>query len=99
MRHDIGRLLHHLAIAPDAITRQVGADVEIDPERGNARVADIGHANHGTRFRVELAKSVKRCRKLLREDSEIALHISRRDAGGAGGRSGAAGVTGCDAGR
>src|SRR6266436_1714351 len=81
MRHDIGRLLYRLAVAPDAITRQVGADVEIDPERGNLRVSDLGHANHGARFWVELAKSVKRCRELFGQDREIALYETVGDAG------------------
>jgi hypothetical protein len=82
MRHDIGRLLDHLAVAPNAITRQVGTDIEVDPERGNVGISDIGHADDGTRLWVELAKPVKRCRELLRQDRKIALHEAVGDAGG-----------------
>jgi hypothetical protein len=99
VRHDVGRLLHHLAVAPDAVARQVGADVEIDAERGNAGVADIGHADDRTRFGIELAEPVKRGRKLLGEDREIALDETVGDAGRGGRHAAAAGMPGCHAGR
>jgi hypothetical protein len=91
MRHDIGRLLHHLTVAPDAVARQVGADVEIDAERGDLRIADVGHADDRTRLWVELAKSVKRRRELFGQDREIALDETVGDAGRGGGHAGAAG--------
>jgi hypothetical protein len=49
MRHDVGRLLHHLAVAPDAIARQVGADVEVDAERGmrGSPTSDMPMIGHG----------------------------------------------------
>jgi hypothetical protein len=89
MRHDVGRLLDHLAVAPNAITRKVGADVEVDPERGNLGISDIGHADDGTRLRVELAKPMKRCRELLRQDRKITLHEAVGDAGSGRGHAGA----------
>src|SRR5450759_3342247 len=88
MRHDVGRLFHHLAVAPDAVARQVGADVQIDPERGDAGIADVGHADDGTGFRVELAKAVERGGQLLRQDGEIALYKTAGDAGRGRGHAG-----------
>ena len=82
MRHDVGRLVDHLAVAPDAIARHVGANVEIETERGNSGVADVGHADDRTRLGIELAETVKRRRKLLRQDREIALDKTVGDAGG-----------------
>src|ERR1700692_4393339 len=79
MRHDVGGLLDTLAVAPDTVARNIGADVEVDPERGNTGVADVGHADNGTGFRIELAEPVKRCRELLRQDREIALDKAVRD--------------------
>ena len=84
VRHDVGRLLHHFAVAPDAIARQVGADVEIDAERGNAGIADIGHADDRARLWIELAEPVKRGRELLGQDREIALDETVGDAGRGG---------------
>ena len=91
MRHDIGRLLHHLAVTPDPVARHVGADIEIDPERGNAGVADVGHADDRTRFGIELAEPVKRRRELFRQDREIALDEAVGDAGRGRRHAGAAG--------
>ena len=99
VRHDVGRLLHHLAVAPDAIARQVGADVEIEAERGNAGIADIGHADDRARLRIELAEPVKRGRELLGQDHEIALDEAVGDAGGGASHAAAAGVPGHHAGR
>src|SRR5947209_7464466 len=97
MRHDVGRLLHHLAVAPDTVARQVGTHVEINAERWDAGIADIGHADDRARLWIELAKSVKRGRELLGKDREIALHETVGDARGARSHAGAAGMAGRDA--
>jgi hypothetical protein len=97
MRHDVGRLLHHFAVAPDPIARQVGADVEVEAERGNAGIADIGHADDRARLGIELAEPVKRRGELLRQDGEIALDVSIGDAGRGRGDAGPAGMPGRDA--
>ena len=99
MRHDVGRLVGHLAVAPDAVARQVGADVEIKPERGDARIADIGHADDRARFRIELAEAVKRRREFFRQDRQIALDETVGDARCTGRHAGAAGETGLVAGK
>jgi len=76
MRRDVGRLVGNLAIAPDPVARQVGADVEIDPKRRNPGIADIGHADDRARLWIKLAKTVKGGGELFGEDREIALHIT-----------------------
>src|ERR1700741_511787 len=99
MRHDVGGLLDHLAIAPDAVARNVGADVEVDPERGNPGIADIGHAYNGTWFRIELAEPVKRGRELFRQNREIALNETVGDPGRARNRASSVGPPRQHAGR
>jgi len=94
MRQDVGRLVGHLAVAPDAVARQVGADIEIEPERGDAGIADIGHADDRARFRIELAEAVKRGRELFRQDRQIALDEAVGDTSRGGRHAGAAGETG-----
>src|SRR6187399_2980194 len=97
MRHDVGRFLHYFAIAPDAVTRQVGADVEVEAERRDPEITDIGHADDRTRLRIELTEPVKRRRQLLRQDREIALDITVGDARGGRGHAGPAGKASGDA--
>src|SRR4051795_1077593 len=36
MLDDVGRFFHHLTVAPYTITRHIGADIQVEPERGNA---------------------------------------------------------------
>ena len=81
LRH-VGRLVHDLAVAPDAVARHVGADVEIGAERGDVRAADVGHADDRARFRIELAEAVKGAGVFRRQDRQIALDEAGRDAGG-----------------
>src|SRR3954451_15189758 len=90
MLPDIGRFFHHLAVAPDTVPRQIGTNVEIGPERRDARVSDVGHADHRARLRVELTKSMKRRRELFRQYRKIALNKTVGDASRAAGHSGAA---------
>jgi hypothetical protein len=85
VRHDIGRLVHDLAVAPDAIARHVGADVEVEPERGNAGVADFGHADDRARFGIELAEAMEGAGEFLRQDGEIALNEAVGDVRGGDG--------------
>src|ERR1700749_2631813 len=89
MRHEVGRLFDHLAVAPDTVTRHIGTDVEIGAEQGNMRAAGIGHADDRTGFWVELAESVKGAGILLRHDGEVALHATVGDSGGAAAPAGA----------
>jgi hypothetical protein len=60
MRHDVGRLFDEFAVAPDAVTRQVGANVKIDPKGRDFRIADLGDADDRARLRIELAEAMKR---------------------------------------
>ena len=91
MRRNVGRLFHHLAVPPDAVARQVGADVEVEPERGDFGIADVGHADDRTRLRVELAEAVEIARLLLGKDGQITLHKTIGDAGSRIRHAGAAG--------
>ncbi len=63
-------------------------------ERGNAGIADVGHADDRARLRIELAEAVERGRELLRQDRQIALDEAVGDAGGGRGHAGAAGEPG-----
>jgi hypothetical protein len=78
----VSRLVDHLAVAPDAVARHVGADVEIGAERGDVRAADVGHADDRARFRIELAEAVKGAGIFGRQDRQIALDEAGSDAGG-----------------
>lgn len=78
---DVGGLLDELAVLPDAVARQVGADVEIETQRGDVRIADVGHPDQRARLGIGLTEAQEIRRKILRQDGKIALHIPRRDAG------------------
>ena len=54
---DLGRLFDQFAAAPDAVARQIGADVEILAQARQARVAGLGNREHRTGFRVRLGKA------------------------------------------
>jgi hypothetical protein len=53
---EIRRLLGKLAPAPDAISRQICADVEILAQTRDAGVAGLGNREHRARFWVCLGK-------------------------------------------
>src|SRR6185437_610228 len=69
------------AVAPDAIARHVGADIEIGAERGDYGIADIGHADDRAGFRIELAEAMKGGSEFFRQDRQIALDIAVGNAG------------------
>jgi hypothetical protein len=69
-------------VPPDAIARHVGANVEVFAERRQARIARLGRAQEGTGLRVELAETEEVVSQILRQDGQIRLHETRRDAGG-----------------
>ena len=92
VRHDIGRLLDQLAVPPHAIARDVRANVQVDTERGNFRIADIRHADDRARLRIELTETMKRGGKFFRQNRKIALHVTGRHAGGRRGRAASAGT-------
>ena len=97
VRHDVGRLLHDLSITPHAIAWQVGADVEVDAEGGNAGIADVGHTDDRARFGIELAEAMKGAGEFFRQDCKIALHEAVGDARRVMGHTGPAGVPRRDA--
>ena len=77
----IGGLLDELAVLPDAVARQVGADVEIETQRGDVRIADVGHPDQRARLGIGFTEAQEIRRKILRQDGKIPLHVPRRDAG------------------
>ena len=95
MRADISRLVDDLATAEHAVTRQVGADIEILGQRGQARIAGCGGGQQRTGLRVELAEAQEIASDRIRQDREIALDVTRRKTGGlAFERAGADGKSG-----
>ena len=76
MRHDVGRLFDEFAVAPDAVTRQVRANVKINPERRDTRIADLGDADDRARLRIELAEAMKRGGELFWQNRQIALDMT-----------------------
>ena len=76
MRHDVGRLFNEFAVTPDTVTRQVGANVKIDPEGRDTRIAGLGDANDRARLRIELAEAMKRGGELFRQNRQIALDMT-----------------------
>ncbi len=53
---DVGRLVDQRAVAPDAVARQVGADVEILGQVRDARIAGRADADQRARLRIALAE-------------------------------------------
>jgi hypothetical protein len=76
MRHDVGWFFDEFAITPDAVTRQVGANVKIDPEGRDFRIANLGDADDRARLRIELAKAMKRGGELFWQNRQIALDMT-----------------------
>ena len=76
VRLDVVRLLDQLAVAPDAVARQVGADVEVGAERRHARVAGLGHAEQRARLRIALAEAQEVVGEVGGQDGEVALDIA-----------------------
>ena len=75
-------LLDQLAVLPDAVERDVGADVEILAQRRQAPVARLGLAEQRAGLGVELAEAREVGGEFLGQDGEIALHVARRHARG-----------------
>ena len=76
------RLVDQLAVLPDPVARQIGADVEILAQCRHARIAGRRRAEQRAGLRIELAEAQEIGGQRLRQDGEIALHIARREARG-----------------
>jgi hypothetical protein len=87
---DFGWLLNQFTIAPDPVSRQISADVEIVPKRRQARVAGLGHGQHRAGFGVGLGKAQKIVGQRLGQDHEVGLHIAGGEPGGGAGQFAAA---------
>src|SRR5262245_38494193 len=81
MGADIGRLVDELAVPESPVARQVGADVEVVGERRQPKVAGRRGRQQRAGFGVEVAEPQEIARKVARQNGEIALHVTRGDAG------------------
>ena len=79
---DVLWLSDELAVFPDPVARQVGADIEIRAQFGHARVSGRRRSDQRARLWIDLAEAKEVRRQRLRQNGKIALHISRREAGG-----------------
>ncbi len=79
---DVLWLGNELAVFPDPVARQVGADVEILAQFRHARIAGRRHSDQRAGLWIELAEAKEVGCQRLRQNGKIALHISRREAGG-----------------
>ena len=69
----VGRLVDQLAVAIDAIARQVGA--QVGPRRDQPRLADagLGHVQQRTRLRIALAEQQEIKGQLARHHHQVGL--------------------------
>ena len=74
----VRRLGHQLAVFPDPVSRNVGADVDVRAQLRQRRVAGLGHGQQGARLGVALAKMQEVRRQGARQDRQVGLHVSRR---------------------
>ena len=73
---DVVDLGDHLAVAPDAVGADVGADVDVAAEARQGRVAGFGAGDQRARLRVEGAEALEIGGQVARQDGEIRLHIA-----------------------
>ncbi len=78
----VARLVNQHAVAPDAIARNVGADVEIRAEQRDRGASRLRDAEQRTRLRIGLAETQEVLRVVARQDGEIALHVAGGETGG-----------------
>ena len=81
-RRNVGALIGLSAIAPDAITRDIGADVEVCAQSGQAGIARFGYGKQRTGFGVALAETQKVIGQLFRQDDNVCLDKIGCDAAG-----------------
>src|SRR5215468_9873879 len=81
MGADIGRLADELAVPENPVARQVGADVKVVGERRQPKVAGRRGRQQRAGFGVEVAEPQEIAREVARQNGEIALHVTRGDAG------------------
>ena len=79
---DVARLVDQRAVAPHAIARDVGADIEVGGERRNRGIARLRYAEQRARLRIGLAEAQEILRVIMRQDRQIALHVAVGETGG-----------------
>ena len=85
IRADVGHFLDEFTVAENVVARDVGADVEIVGERGQARIAGIRAGDQRAGPRIALAIEQEILGPGARQDADIGLHEAGRDAGGVAG--------------
>src|SRR5262249_27576377 len=64
------------------VARQIGADVEVVGKRRQAKIAGRRSREQRTRLGIELAEAQEVAGDVAGQNGEIALHVTRSDAGG-----------------
>ena len=82
MAADVGRLVDELAVAEHTVARQIGADVEVVGKRRQAKIAGRRSREQRARLGIELAEAQEVAGDVAGQNGEIALHVTRSDAGG-----------------
>src|SRR5258708_4672861 len=75
MRH-LKRLFKEFASTPDAVSRQIGADVEIFAQTRQVRVAGLGNRENWTGFGICLGKPQEIMGQRLGQNDQIRLDIA-----------------------
>jgi hypothetical protein len=79
---DVGGLVDQLTVAPDAVARQVAADVDVLAERGQRRLAGVAHGQQRAGLGVALAVAQEIVRPVTRQDHDVALDVAIGQAAG-----------------
>jgi len=82
MGHQGLNLIHHYSILIDPVPGDIGADVGPRRRQHRFNVACLYDFQQGTGLRVPLAKEQKLESQVLRQNRQIRLNVTRRNAGG-----------------
>ena len=80
--HQVVGFSHLDAVAKNAVTRNIGADIEVGTKPGQARVARLAHAQYRAGLGIGLAKAQELFSVIARQDGDIALCVAGRLARG-----------------
>ena len=67
---------------PNAIQRQVGADIQFGTQGGKMRIACLRYRQHRAGFRISLGEPQEIMRQGFRQDHQVRLHIAWRQTRG-----------------
>jgi hypothetical protein len=78
--HDGFRLVYQLAVAPDAVARNIGGEIEVFAQFGERAAAGLRHAKHRTGLRIALGEAEEMGGERLRQNDQIGLYEAERNA-------------------